>query len=462
MFFVEVRAWLRATAGTVPGARVEVATVTYVQRFGGSLNLNLNPHLHMLVADGVFACGDDGRTPTFVATAAPTRDARRGVIVRVIARTRGAAKRATTGWTGCGARREAAGPSRVDGRGVRDGEAGEETTARRVTSIAALVSLSARRVVSMTMSIMGVRVVEKGAGLRVERWLPPWGAPVVAAAFVLGGGLLAFEAGFGVSDAAALLVVFGLTGAAMSRRVKSLAQRPVVRQMKRSLAIEPEHAGDGYRDARRPATVSIDGHERPLGDLRRVSVEREITVMVNSVGGITHPVTAGAVALLFDESMVQVARASAVDDAVALAERIAGAAGLNADWLSDRIVGVSGTQDLSSSGRVGGERGLGLVQAAAMHNAESLVPRPYGDHLPRSRSIAMALLVVTGASAALIGVTGVVLALGDRWRWGAGPLAMVVWMAVDAAVLRACAAVVRPAALAHARATYGLGGDQGA
>ena len=124
-----------------------------------------------------------------------------------------------------------------------------------------------------------------------------------------------------MSDAAALLVGFGLTGAAMSAWVKSLVQRPMVRQMKRSLAIEPEHAGDGYRDARRTATVSIDGHERPLGDLRRVSVEREITVRVNGADGITHPVTAVAVALLFDESMVQVARASAVDDAVGRSAR---------------------------------------------------------------------------------------------------------------------------------------------
>jgi len=58
VFFEEVRAWLRGVAGEVPGARVEVAAVTYVQRFGGSLNLN--PHFHMLVADGVFVCRDDG------------------------------------------------------------------------------------------------------------------------------------------------------------------------------------------------------------------------------------------------------------------------------------------------------------------------------------------------------------------------------------------------------------------
>ena len=32
--FEELRAWLRATAGTVAGARVEAAAITFVQRFG--------------------------------------------------------------------------------------------------------------------------------------------------------------------------------------------------------------------------------------------------------------------------------------------------------------------------------------------------------------------------------------------------------------------------------------------
>ncbi|MDB4930128.1 MAG: GTPase and related small protein [Myxococcaceae bacterium] len=84
VFSEEVRAWLRAAVGAVPGARVEAAAVTFVQRFGGSLNLN--PHLHMLVADGAFACSEDGSSPRFVATAAPTRDELREVTARVIAR----------------------------------------------------------------------------------------------------------------------------------------------------------------------------------------------------------------------------------------------------------------------------------------------------------------------------------------------------------------------------------------
>jgi len=84
VFFEEVREWLRGAAGGIPGAVSEAAAVTYVQRFGGSLNLN--PHLHMLVADGVFGCREDGSAPEFVATAAPTRDDLRAVIARVIER----------------------------------------------------------------------------------------------------------------------------------------------------------------------------------------------------------------------------------------------------------------------------------------------------------------------------------------------------------------------------------------
>ena len=84
VFFEEVRAWLRGAAGAIPEAVSQAAAVSQIQRFGGSLNLN--PHIHMLVADGVFACRDDGSTPTFVATAAPTRDDLRAVIERVIER----------------------------------------------------------------------------------------------------------------------------------------------------------------------------------------------------------------------------------------------------------------------------------------------------------------------------------------------------------------------------------------
>ncbi|MBK6534624.1 MAG: transposase [Deltaproteobacteria bacterium] len=86
IFFEAIREHLRAkVGGHGPGERVEVGAVTFVQRFGGALNLN--PHLHVLVADGAFVCPEDGRAPRFVSTVAPMRaemvEVLRGVATRV-------------------------------------------------------------------------------------------------------------------------------------------------------------------------------------------------------------------------------------------------------------------------------------------------------------------------------------------------------------------------------------------
>jgi hypothetical protein len=86
IFFEAIRDHLRAkVGGHGPGERVEVGAVTFVQRFGGALNLN--PHLHVLVADGAFVCPEDGRAPRFVSTVAPMRaemvEVLRGVATRV-------------------------------------------------------------------------------------------------------------------------------------------------------------------------------------------------------------------------------------------------------------------------------------------------------------------------------------------------------------------------------------------
>ena len=47
----------------------ETAGITFIQRFGSKLNLN--PHLHMLLADGVFEVIDD-QTVRFRKTPSPT------------------------------------------------------------------------------------------------------------------------------------------------------------------------------------------------------------------------------------------------------------------------------------------------------------------------------------------------------------------------------------------------------
>ena len=45
--------------------------MTFVQRFGSALNLN--PHFHVLMLDGVYACREEGAAPVFV-PAPPLRD----------------------------------------------------------------------------------------------------------------------------------------------------------------------------------------------------------------------------------------------------------------------------------------------------------------------------------------------------------------------------------------------------
>jgi hypothetical protein len=75
----------RGVCASCGGRRMnETAAVTFVQRFGSALNLN--PHLHVLVADGVFLCREDGSTPSFVPTPPPTRRALAAVLQTVAAR----------------------------------------------------------------------------------------------------------------------------------------------------------------------------------------------------------------------------------------------------------------------------------------------------------------------------------------------------------------------------------------
>ena len=86
VLFAAVRAWLRATSGVAAGEgeRVEVGAVSVQHRFGGSMNLS--PHWHMLVLDGVYRCRDDGSTPVFVPVRAPTRAELEAIVGDVVAR----------------------------------------------------------------------------------------------------------------------------------------------------------------------------------------------------------------------------------------------------------------------------------------------------------------------------------------------------------------------------------------
>ncbi|MFM7617628.1 MAG: transposase [Actinomycetes bacterium] len=86
VFFEEMRRWYRHASGIARSdeVRVEGGALTFVHRGGGSLNLNV--HLHVIAADGVWRCATDGTTPEFVATRAPTRADLEAVILRVARR----------------------------------------------------------------------------------------------------------------------------------------------------------------------------------------------------------------------------------------------------------------------------------------------------------------------------------------------------------------------------------------
>ncbi|MFO0562404.1 MAG: transposase [Polyangiales bacterium] len=85
-FWEEICRWYRAASEreTNEAERIEAGAITFVQRFGGSLNLNV--HFHVVAADGVWRCPVDGSDPIFVATRAPTRDDLQRVLERLVAR----------------------------------------------------------------------------------------------------------------------------------------------------------------------------------------------------------------------------------------------------------------------------------------------------------------------------------------------------------------------------------------
>jgi hypothetical protein len=63
VFLRVVYGWYRRQAKQLGHAGGRCGSVSFVQRFGSALNLN--PHYHVLMPDGVYVTGEDG-TPCFV------------------------------------------------------------------------------------------------------------------------------------------------------------------------------------------------------------------------------------------------------------------------------------------------------------------------------------------------------------------------------------------------------------
>ena len=70
VFLRVVYSWHRRQARKQGYADARCGSVTFVQRFGSALNLN--PHMHVLILDGVYVAGDD--EPTFVPAPRMTDD----------------------------------------------------------------------------------------------------------------------------------------------------------------------------------------------------------------------------------------------------------------------------------------------------------------------------------------------------------------------------------------------------
>ena len=65
VFLRVVYGWYRRQANKQGHAGGRCGSVTFVQRFGSSINLN--PHFHVLFLDGVYVPAADGGAPVFVA-----------------------------------------------------------------------------------------------------------------------------------------------------------------------------------------------------------------------------------------------------------------------------------------------------------------------------------------------------------------------------------------------------------
>jgi len=70
VFLRTVFAWQRRRGRALGIREGQTGSVSFVQRFGGALNLN--PHVHSLLPDGLFVPGDEGGTLTFVPLPEPT------------------------------------------------------------------------------------------------------------------------------------------------------------------------------------------------------------------------------------------------------------------------------------------------------------------------------------------------------------------------------------------------------
>jgi hypothetical protein len=84
VFLRVIQGWYRRKAKALGFANVQGGSVSFVQKFGSSLNAT--PHYHSLLLDGGYAISDDSKEPFFVATPPPTDEDVKQVAETVAAR----------------------------------------------------------------------------------------------------------------------------------------------------------------------------------------------------------------------------------------------------------------------------------------------------------------------------------------------------------------------------------------
>lgn len=256
-----------------------------------------------------------------------------------------------------------------------------------------------------------------------------------------------------------------MTLALMPSRVGRVASAPTARWFPQRVDVVARSEAAGYR-GEGAGEVDIDGVTRPLGDLRGVLTGAE---GVEAVGrGVLAMFSTRLVALQFDGETVVVGRvvslsaSAASRDSYELARVLAEPAGLDPVELSDppqspSALAPSGT--LSSTGRADLASLVGaLLEASALPSAGTAVQR-YGAHLSSARRAATVGVMMLGTAVACGASVWLSLwAHGSppRSPWVAAAMTAAAWVAVDAAVLRLAAHLVRDAARRHARERFSL------
>ncbi len=297
-----------------------------------------------------------------------------------------------------------------------------------------------------------IDVTEDAAGLTMTRRLPRLSS-VVAVSFAATGAALAAVPDIGDLGGWVLGLGLTITGVTMPLRVQARAQAPLARWFGWRIVVTPGRAGSDYRDAGVAATITVDGSERPLADLRRVGVAHQMMLDASRPGEASYVVTAAMVALIFDDDAVLVGFERTDEAARALAGGIAHLAGRPMVRLPDAVVAVSDPRPRHERGNLF-QRVVSVEQWRHMaHFAGQVSP---------ARAAAFGLFAMTVAVAAMVGAIviaglGPALTRDDRWVVAAASLAA--WVLADAVMLRGCVAIVCDTTLAKTREVYGLGGS---